>query len=63
MCKNYTVETTLTGEAKMLAEAAKAASRAAVAKAFAAGLSIVISKDGKIVRVAPDGTETILEEQ
>ena len=41
MSGNYTVATELTGEAKMLAEAAKAASRAAVAQAFAAGLSIV----------------------
>ena len=59
---NYTVATELTGEAKMLAEAAKAASRAAVAKAFAAGLSIVVAKNGKLVRIAPDGTETVLED-
>ena len=60
MSGNYTVATELTGEAKMLAEAAKAASRAAVARAFAAGLSIVVEKAGKLVRIAPDGTETIL---
>lgn len=54
--------TELTGEAKMLAEAAKAASRAAVARAFAAGLSITIAKNGKLVRVAPDGTETVLKD-
>lgn len=61
MVKNYRVVTELTGEAKMLAEAAKAASRAAVAKAFAAGLSIAIAKDGNLVKVDPDGTETILK--
>ena len=46
----------------MLAEAAKAASREAVAQAFAAGLSIVVARDGKLVRIAPDGTETVLED-
>ena len=56
----YRVATELSGEAKMLAEAAKEASRAAVAKTFAAGLSIAIAKNGKLVSVAPDGTETIL---
>ncbi len=61
MVKNYRVVTELTGEAKMLAEAAKAASRAAVAKAFAAGLSIAIAKNGNLVKVDPDGTETILK--
>ena len=43
----------MTGEAKVLAEAAKAASRAAVAQACAAGLSIVVAKNGKLVRIAP----------
>ncbi|MCR5413502.1 MAG: hypothetical protein K6F50_02080 [Kiritimatiellae bacterium] len=56
----YEVQTELTGEAKMLAEAAKAASRAAIAKTFAAGLPIVVGENGKIVRVYPDGTKTIL---
>jgi len=56
----YTVVTELTGEAKVLAEAAKAASREAVKQAFAAGLSIVVGKDGKLVRIAPDGTETVI---
>ena len=50
----------LTGEAKMLAEAARAASREAVAQAFAAGLSITVENDGKIVKIAPDGSETVL---
>ena len=59
---NYTIATELTGEAKVLAEAAKAASREAVAQAFAAGLSIVVAKGGKLVRIAPDGTETVLED-
>ena len=59
MSGNYTIATELTGEAKILAEAA---SREAVAQAFAAGLSIVVGKDGKLVRIAPDGTETVLED-
>ena len=62
MTGTYRITTELTGEAKMLAEAAKAASREAVAQAFAAGLSIVVAKDGKLVRIAPDGTETVLED-
>ncbi len=62
MDEKYRVVKELTGEAKMLSEAAKAASRAAVAKAFAAGLSIVVGKDGKLVRIAPDGTETVLRD-
>ena len=62
MSGNYRVVSELTGEAKMLAEAAKAASREAVAQAFAAGLSIVVAKDGKLVRIAPDGTETIMRD-
>ena len=60
MALQYRVVEELTGEAKMLAEDAKAASRAAVARAFAAGLSIVVAKDGNLVRIAPDGTETIM---
>ena len=60
MVEKYTVVTELTGEAKMLAEAAKEASRDAIARTFAAGLSIVVAKDGNLVRIAPDGTETIL---
>lgn len=62
MSGNYTIATELSPEAKVLAEAAKAASREAVAKAFADGLSIVVAKDGKLVRIAPDGTETVLED-
>ena len=62
MSGNYRVAAELTGEAKMLAEAAKAASRAAIARTFAAGLPITIAKDGKLVSVAPDGTETVLED-
>ena len=46
----------------MLAEAAKEASREAVAQAFAAGLSILVGKNGKLVRIDPDGTETVLED-
>lgn len=44
----------------MLAEAAREASRDAVKRAFAAGLSITIAKDGKLVEISPDGTETIV---
>lgn len=46
---------------RRLAAAAKAASRDAVAKAFAAGLSITVFRDGKVVRIAPDGTETVVD--
>ena len=46
---------------RRLAAAAKAASRDAVAKAFAAGLSITVFRDGKIIRIAPDGTETVVD--
>lgn len=60
MSGDYTIASEWTGEAKMLADAAKAASRAAVARTFAAGLSIVVEKEGSLVRIAPDGTETFL---
>ena len=60
MSGNYTVSAELSEEAKVLAAAAKAASREAVQQAFSAGLSIVVAKNGKLVRIAPDGTETIL---
>ena len=56
----YRVATELSDEAKVLAAAAKEASREAVAQAFAAGLSIVVAKGDKIVRIAPDGTETVM---
>lgn len=57
---NYTISTELSPEAKVLAAAAKAASQEAVAQAFAAGLSIVVAQGDKLVRIAPDGTETII---
>jgi len=57
---NYTIVKEWVGEAKMLAEAAREASREAVARAFAAGLSITVAKDGKLMRIAPDGTETVI---
>ena len=60
MVENYTVTTELSKEAKVLAAAAKAASREAVAQAFAAGLSVVAAKGDKIVSIAPDGTETVI---
>lgn len=60
MPENYIVRTELTDEEKKLAAAAASASRDAVQAAFAAGLSITIGKNGKLVEVAPDGTETII---
>lgn len=60
MSGNYTISAELSVEAKILADAAKAASREAVAEAFAAGLPIVVAKGDKLVRIAPDGTETVL---
>lgn len=60
MVCEYTISTELSQEEKMLAEAAREASRDAVNRAFAAGLSITIAKDGKLVEISPDGTETIV---
>lgn len=56
-----TTASPMTDEDRKLAEAAKAASRDAVAKAFAAGLSITVLKNGKLVRIAPDRTETAID--
>ena len=44
-----------------LAASAAAASREAIAQAFAAGLSIRVLRGNRIVDVAPDGTETLVE--
>lgn len=52
----------LSEEEKKLAECARAASRDAVKAAFAAGLSITIARGKQILRVAPDGTETVIGE-
>lgn len=60
MTCRYTISAELTDEEKMLAQAAREASRDAVKRTFAAGLSITIAKNGKIVEVSPDGTETII---
>lgn len=60
MPKDYIVKTELSDEEKKLAAAAEAASREAVQAAFAAGLSITVGKNGKLIEIAPDGTETIL---
>lgn len=54
------------GEAGMrsdaaLAASAAAASREAIAEAFAAGLSVTVVRNGRIVRIAPDGAETPVE--
>ena len=38
-----------------LAASAVAASREAIARAFAAGLSVTVMRDGRIVRLSPDG--------
>ena len=46
---------------KKLPAGAEAASREAVERAFAAGLSVTVLRDNRIVRVAPDGTETLVE--
>lgn len=62
MVCEYTISTELSQEEKMLAEVAREASRDAVKRAFAAGLSIAVIKDGKLVQISPDGTETFLEE-
>lgn len=48
-------------EAEMLARCAREASQEAIRKAFAAGLSITVVKGNRIVKVAPDGTETFLK--
>lgn len=58
----YIVKTEPNEEDKILAACAKAASQDAVRAAFAAGLSITIAKGDKIVRIAPDGTETVIGE-
>lgn len=47
---------------KRLAASAAAASKEAIEKAFAAGLSITVQRGNRIVEVAPDGTETLIEE-
>jgi len=60
MPEHYTIRTELTAEEEKLARCAREASREAVREAFAAGLSITIGKNGKLVELAPDGTETIL---
>ena len=46
---------------KKLAECAAAASREAIKESFAAGLSIRVLRGNRIVDVAPDGTETLVE--
>lgn len=62
MPEHYKIKTELSDEERTLADAARAASREAVKAAFAAGLSITIAKGDKILRVSPDGTETVIGE-
>lgn len=50
-----------TDEDRRLAKAAADASQRAIAEAFAAGLSITVVRGNRIVRVAPDGTETFVQ--
>ena len=54
-------DSTMTELEKKLTASAEAASREAVERAFAAGLSVTVLRDNRIVRVAPDGTETLVE--
>lgn len=53
---------TMTEDDRRLAAAAEAASRDAIARTFAAGLSILVEKDGRLVRIDPDGTETVVDD-
>ena len=46
-----------------LAAAAAAASREAISEALAAGLPVTVMRGGRIVRVSPDGTELILNDE
>ena len=52
----------MTETAKKLAASAAAASKEAIKESFAAGLSITVQRGNRIVEVAPDGTETFIEE-
>ena len=45
-----------------LARCAREASRDAIARTHAAGLPVTVILDGKIVSIAPDGTQTVLKE-
>ena len=54
-------DSTMTELEKKLTASAEAASREAVERAFAAGFSVTVLRDNRIVRVAPDGTETLVE--
>jgi hypothetical protein len=58
----YVPENERTEEDRRLAESAARASKRAIEEAFAAGLSITIARGNRIVRVAPDGTETFVME-
>ncbi len=51
----------LTGEAKVLAQLAPKASRAAIREAWAHGLSVTVLEGDKIVSIATDGTRTFIK--
>ena len=44
-----------------LAQSAAEASREAVARAFAAGLSVTVAREGKVIELSPDGTERVVK--
>lgn len=52
----------LVGEAKVLAQLAPKASRAAIRDAWARGLSVTVLEGDKIVSIAPDGTKTFIKD-
>lgn len=52
----------LTPFGERLARCAREASRAAIARTHAAGLSVTVMKGNKIIEIAPDGTETVIKE-
>ena len=59
MNTNWRVRAELTEYEKKLAGAAKRGSQAAVRQAFAAGLSILIERDGRLIRIFPDRHEVL----
>lgn len=65
MWKNLTMEELddrFSDEAKKLARLAAKASMEAVRDAWAHGLSVTVQENDKIVKIAPDGTKTIVKD-